>query len=223
MIVYSEQLDAVKGSIAIFRFQNQFNIDPLHFLCPKELEYLNNSLEPKRRDQFLQTRYFLKHQLSEILKIKENLIEFKKTKEGKPVLFENPEALDFNISHSAEYCLIGISRSHFIGVDIEKIRTPVKIHRLAEKVLTGFERKSVFEISTLDQQAVAFTKLWATKESIVKAHASNILSNARAIEIDCNTWNINSLPADFGNKNNWDLYTKDIIPGYAISAAFKQR
>ena len=83
---------------------------------------------------------------------------------GKPVITNFPN-VHFNLSHSKQYFLVGLSHQP-IGVDIEMER---KInHNLAEKVFTEKEQKSLpsVEDSTYTQ---AFLRLWTKKESYTKA------------------------------------------------------
>lgn len=75
---------------------------------------------------------------------------------GKPYLKNNE--IYFNISHSNEYTIIGISSSE-IGVDIEKIR-PIK-ENVINKVCTDDEKKLI-------KNDEDFTLIWVKKESYVK-------------------------------------------------------
>jgi len=83
---------------------------------------------------------------------------------GKPVISNYPD-VHFNLSHSKQYFLVGLSPEP-IGVDIEMERkiTP----NLAEKVFTEREQKSLptIEDSTYRQ---AFLRIWTKKESYTKA------------------------------------------------------
>ena len=75
---------------------------------------------------------------------------------GKPYLKNNE--IYFNISHSNEYTILGISSSE-IGVDIEKIR-PIK-ENVINKVCTDDEKKLI-------KNDKDFTLIWVKKESYVK-------------------------------------------------------
>lgn len=75
---------------------------------------------------------------------------------GKPYLKNNE--IYFNISHSGEYTILGLSSSE-IGVDIEKIR-PIK-ENVINKVCTDDEKKLI-------KNDEDFTLIWVKKESYVK-------------------------------------------------------
>lgn len=88
---------------------------------------------------------------------------------GKPELDapKNPEPLFFNISHSCEQAVFAFSRSHRLGVDIERIR-PLPDFR---EILQGhFHPKETAAIHRLpaSEQRQAFFQLWTGKEAFVK-------------------------------------------------------
>ncbi len=75
---------------------------------------------------------------------------------GKPYLKNNE--IYFNISHSKEYTILGISSSE-IGVDIEEIK-PIR-ENVINKVCTDDEKKLI-------KNDEDFTLIWVKKESYVK-------------------------------------------------------
>ena len=75
---------------------------------------------------------------------------------GKPYLKNNE--IYFNISHSKEYTILGISSSE-IGVDIEEIK-PIR-ENVINKVGTDDEKKLI-------KNDEDFTLIWVKKESYVK-------------------------------------------------------
>ena len=83
---------------------------------------------------------------------------------GKPVITNFPD-VHFNLSHSKQYFLVGLSPEP-IGVDIEteRIITP----NLAEKVFTEKEQKSLPSVED-SNYTQAFLRIWTKKESYTKA------------------------------------------------------
>ena len=51
---------------------------------------------------------------------------------GKPSLTENPEQIEFNLSHSGHYILIGITKNRRVGVDIERVNLSRNIRHIGE-------------------------------------------------------------------------------------------
>ena len=81
---------------------------------------------------------------------------------GKPYLKNNE--IYFNISHSKEYTILGISSSE-IGVDIEEIK-PIR-ENVVNKVCTDDEKKLI-------KNDEDFTLIWVKKESYVKWNGMGI-------------------------------------------------
>ena len=80
---------------------------------------------------------------------------------GKPELLGS--ALHFSLSHSGDYCVCALCEAE-IGVDIQR-RVPLD-RRVAERKFSAAERDFVLSASEPD---AAFTRIWAMKESYVKA------------------------------------------------------
>ncbi len=86
-------------------------------------------------------------------------IEIHKNEANKPTLFINDEKYFISISHSYEYVGIMFSRTHEIGLDIEKIDE--RINRVSRKFLN--ENEQLFADSKLSK-----TLIWSAKESVYK-------------------------------------------------------
>lgn len=86
-------------------------------------------------------------------------IEIHKNEANKPTLFIDDEKYFISISHSYEYVGIMFSRTHEIGLDIEKIDE--RINRVSRKFLN--ENEQIFADSKLSK-----TLIWSAKESVYK-------------------------------------------------------
>ena len=93
--------------------------------------------------------------------------KFAYAEQGKPYLPNYPD-VHFNISHSGEYVVCGVSDKP-IGVDIQKIgeyNSDVAKRACNEKELVQIE-------NSLDK-ASKFTKLWTQKEAVLKMYGTGI-------------------------------------------------
>ncbi len=81
---------------------------------------------------------------------------------GKPSLSTDP-AIEFNVSHSVGFALIGITQGIPCGVDIEHARAG----RHEAAIADGFF--SPREIRWLANTAGGFFRLWTAKEAVIKA------------------------------------------------------
>ncbi len=84
------------------------------------------------------------------------------TQYGKPYI-KNPKGFYFNISHTKDIIVCGLSNSP-IGVDIEKIK-PIK-KKIVENFFNLHEK--VYVYSDLEKENERFTEIWTRKEAYVK-------------------------------------------------------
>jgi len=91
-------------------------------------------------------------------------------KNGKPQLDPHGSNSDisFNLSHTKEMVLIGISHKHQIGVDIVKLDPFFQYHDIAEYILTPPEKEVIQRVEHALRYQVFF-RIWALKEAILKA------------------------------------------------------
>lgn len=123
----------------------------------KTLQYKNID----SKNTFSICRAYTKKLLSEFIEKEAEKLSFDYTKDGKPYLNGNP--INFNISHSHDFGLIGISNRP-VGVDIEKIDETRNWNCIAEFM---FSKK---EIEWLKQHPSSenFYLLWTLKEARLK-------------------------------------------------------
>lgn len=120
--------------------------------------------KPEDRLRFERCRIRLKKLLSEKLSREPLDILIKKASEGKPYLPQSKN-LKFNISHSGDYCLIGISEKRETGVDLEILRD--RDHQS----LSGryFSNDEIMYYKTSSNPLKAFFNIWTRKEACAKA------------------------------------------------------
>jgi 4'-phosphopantetheinyl transferase len=84
---------------------------------------------------------------------------------GKP--FIEGTDLQFNLSHSGDFALIGVAMRRQVGVDIERLRPIADLEALASRVCTPRERA---HLATLDEPSRehAFLVMWTRKEALIK-------------------------------------------------------
>eukprot|EP00039_Didymoeca_costata_P002558 m.61042 g.61042 ORF g.61042 m.61042 type:complete len:286 (+) comp11371_c0_seq7:338-1195(+) len=125
-------------------------------------------------------RLLIRKAICQLLGIRYNEIQLKRTKAQKPILDTDQVTIDtsqfgFNVSHSGDYVVIAASRYHHkIGVDIADIRRPLSestqdFFRLMKQQFTPEEWKRITQHPDEDQQLHKFYRNWALKESYVKA------------------------------------------------------
>jgi 4'-phosphopantetheinyl transferase len=101
---------------------------------------------------------------------------------GKPELASDSRAdLRFNLSHSGELALIGLSAKREIGVDLEMIKD-FSFDEVAERFFTPRE---VAGLRSLPKhlQRQAFYKCWTSKEAFLKAKGTGLSGQLDEVDI----------------------------------------
>ena len=101
---------------------------------------------------------------------------------GKPHLADG--AVQFNVSHSGRYGLVGISRDREVGVDVEVIRPVPEVQALARDHFTEFEHAEWCRAGPA-QRDRRFLECWTRKEACAKALGTGLLIPPRLIEVGC--------------------------------------
>lgn len=91
---------------------------------------------------------------------------------GKPRLLA-PRDLHFNLSHSGEWALIGVSHQGPIGVDIEVARPLDDADSLAERNFTPKEYRDYLN-APAPERLQTFYRCWTRKEACLKALGSGL-------------------------------------------------
>lgn len=81
--------------------------------------------------------------------------------------------LELSISHSAERVVVALSRAVPIGVDVERIGTPLVDQPLVESVLAPAELRELAALAPL-QRGSAFCGYWTRKEAVLKASGDGL-------------------------------------------------
>jgi 4'-phosphopantetheinyl transferase len=96
-------------------------------------------------------------------------------KNGKPELDPQDSYSDifFNMSHTSEMFLIGVTRKHRIGVDIVKMDPSYQFQDSAEYILTPAE-KAFMQRTDPAMRYQIFFRIWALKEAILKVNGGTL-------------------------------------------------
>ncbi|MCI0333497.1 MAG: 4'-phosphopantetheinyl transferase superfamily protein [Planctomycetes bacterium] len=102
---------------------------------------------------------------------------------GKPRLAnrDNVPELHFNMAHSDQLALIGVTRGCEIGVDVERLRTVRHAAHIAQRYFHPNEVKTIEAAPPNDRDA-AFMRCWTCKEAILKAIGVGITDSLAAFQ-----------------------------------------
>jgi 4'-phosphopantetheinyl transferase len=144
---------------------------------------------------------------------------------GKPEIAEScgiPN-LEFNVSHSEEVALYGITRASKIGVDIEKIRAIDDAEKIAQRFFLPRESLWLSKLAPAEKEA-AFFSLWTCKEAYLKAIGEGLAFGLDQFELSFSSIESPKIISIQGNKETgkyWFLQQFNPVLGYVGSVAVK--
>jgi 4'-phosphopantetheinyl transferase len=149
-----------------------------------QLAWLSND-EKVRFDRFRfeddKKRYGLAHSikrfcLSKLLGIAAENLSFSEGEKGKPIC-DQDKGLNFNISHSGNWVLFGISTHSILGVDIEPIE-----REISDSVLDyALNQGQIEAVKCSNKPQQQFMLFWTQKEAISKALGLGISINFKPL------------------------------------------
>lgn len=128
----------------------------------------------------------LRQVLGQTLGIDAAMLAFAAGVHGKPRLL-NGGGLHFNMSHSAGWALIGVSRHGPIGIDIELLTPMDDADLLARKNFTAAEYAAFLQ-TTPPQRLEVFFRCWTRKEACLKALGSGLSIEPQEFEAGIGAW-----------------------------------
>lgn len=181
--------------------------DLISFLDPEERSRSYRYYKDTDRNQFIICRAILKIVLAAYTKVDAKNIRLDYHLNKKPYLSSHP-GLYFNVSHSAEFAVIAISRNK-VGIDIEYLAKDFTFTDLLPDV---FHSNEVLTIQNTENQKHTFYKLWTRKEALVKGLGTGInddFKNIPALDgphiVDSNL---------LKNTENWQVYSFELDAPY---------
>lgn len=138
------------------------------WLDTDERERALRFVQDVHRRRHLAAHAALRGQLGAWLGAAPSTLRFAADAHGKPLLHGHG-AVQFNLSHSEDWALLGAQRGAPIGVDIEALRPVDEALALARKHYTPSERQAVEAAVDAPARQAAFLRVWTRKEACLKA------------------------------------------------------
>ena len=138
-------------------------------ISPAERHRADRFVFPRDRIRHTIAHGVLRHLLGRYLAVAPGSLEFSASAAGKPALLQPPGAtLHFNLSHSDERALLGVSATHELGIDLEKVRSNIEALAISRHYFFGSERAAI-ESAPPDVRDTVFFRYWVAKEAVLKA------------------------------------------------------
>jgi 4'-phosphopantetheinyl transferase len=170
------------------------------------------------RSQYIAARGILRSLLGQYLGVHPAQLQFNYSNKGKPTLspVHVTQPIQFNVSHSHQKALYGITLNHRVGIDLEYMR-PVEVLSLAQRFFSKQEFTQLTAVSPQQQQQVFF-QLWTGKEAYLKATGEG-LSGLENIELSLD--NIQGFDFNCPDKmlSKWSIIPLNINNQYVASLA----
>jgi 4'-phosphopantetheinyl transferase len=131
------------------------------------------------KNRFAMGRQVLRQLLSKYLNVKPLDIIIDQKDRKKPVISDPLTDIHFNISHSGEWVLIGISRKE-LGIDIEKIDPEFQFGDLLQEHFSEAEKSFITRAAN---PLNAFLYLWTRKEALTKAWGTGLQENLKMVSV----------------------------------------
>jgi 4'-phosphopantetheinyl transferase len=189
------------------------------YLSPAERQRADRFVFPRDRLHHTVAHGIMRHLLGAYCDAPPESLEFDVSAAGKPRLRAlgggSAGALQFNLTHSGDRAVLGVSDGRELGVDLEKIRCDVEALAISRHYFFGSEREAIEKAPPLTQDDMFF-RYWVAKEAVLKAQGIGLgfpldrfrvdfLPDGRSARIETldpsqleSAWTVRMLPCETG-------------------------
>lgn len=160
----------------------------------------------------------LRWTLSSYCEVPPESLMFSVGEHGKPRLLEPKMALEFNLSHSGDFVLVGITAGRACGVDVERVRPRLSEEAIAERFFCARE------VAWLREAEGGFVRLWTAKEAVIKAIGQGLaipLSDVDVTDVVDGQSSLVTVALDSGATTQLWVRELQMPEGYAGAVAVK--
>lgn len=133
------------------------------------------------RDRYIAGRGTLRQLLGKQLALAPQRVDIRRGDRGRPYV-HGVAALDFNVSHTGAFALIGMANTGRIGVDVEHEDRSLNVAGVARKFMAPGEQAMLDSLDP-DARRRTLLRLWTCKEAMSKATGDALSAPFRQIEI----------------------------------------
>ncbi|WP_374088473.1 4'-phosphopantetheinyl transferase superfamily protein [Methylomicrobium lacus] len=133
---------------------------------------------------------------------------------GKPYIVDDEtHGIKFNLAHSGDQLLVGVSQVQDVGVDIEVWNDAVDYEAVLSLCFADAERCFWRALPAAEKREFFF-RSWARKESFIKAVGLGLgLDVAQVVTATSGPSRFLSLPAGYGGPEGWSLLDLELASG----------
>lgn len=192
--------------------------DPAHaaLLAPDEVRRADRYLSATVRRRFITGRALLRIILSDYLETPPGALVFDYGPRGKPALGGRwaGAALRFNLAHSADCLVLGITWGRALGVDVEHTRAVLDRDQIAAQFFSPAE-VAAYHATPDALKPDAFFTAWTRKEAYLKARGDGLALALDSFDVTLHpTDPARLLRAADDDPARWALHTFTPVPDY---------
>lgn len=194
-------------------------------LCRWEKARASAFKREERRNEYLLCRGWLRSVLGGYLTDGPYRAEFFYNRHGKPGLAEEdePDALQFNLSHAGKLALLAVSSGRRVGVDLERVRATSELNRVAKRFFTPGELEGLSQVPVAAKEQ-ALWEFWCCKEALAKAVGVGLSLPLRAFDLSQMVHAASSSAADpLGDRGSWCIGKLRLEEHYVGALAVEEK
>jgi 4'-phosphopantetheinyl transferase len=130
------------------------------------------------RWRFKSCRGVLRHLLSRYLSTEGQYLSINETAYGKPYLAG--ESIRFNVSHSCNYVVVGVSLNTPLGVDLEHRKPQTTLRNICDIFTHPCERTKIKRLTGEELDKILYT-IWVRKEALFKGVGTGLHEGMRSV------------------------------------------
>jgi len=141
-------------------------------LSPEELSRASTAQNHEDARRYISAHGAARFILGRYLGIAPKDVEWTPAPQGKPAT----SGAEFSLSHSGDLSLIAVSARRPVGVDIQEVVDGLDVTGLSGRF---FPETEAAEVLAAPEPGVAFARLWARKEAVIKAQGDRLMRGLR--------------------------------------------
>jgi 4'-phosphopantetheinyl transferase len=162
-----------------------------------------------RRRNFVLGRTLLRAAVARVAGVKPPAVVVEIEPSGRPVLGPPLNGFFVSIAHSGRYVVVGVANRP-AGVDVEQLRHSVRFPRVAARVCSSDELRTLDGMSEAARER-AFLTVWSRKEAYGKALGRGLAFPMRSVTVGPHGSRI------LGGAGDWQVGDLDLDPSYAAA------
>jgi 4'-phosphopantetheinyl transferase len=167
------------------------------------------------RRRWIAGRGALRIVLGRILVVAPEEVAIRRGRRGRPELAT--PLFDFNVSHTRNVAVIGVTRQGRIGIDVERSDRTVGADRLARKFLVPAEQDALAGMPG-DERRARFLRYWTCKEAMSKATADGLIAPFARMHVDVDRVEMLAGPPPYLPRD-WSLHSVTAPAPYLVTVA----